>query len=543
MEEFNNNAVEKVENAVNNSDSTKNTTKTHDNRDSLEVLRERRRIEKAKAYAIRLREKSKIKEQKLLNEREQNKRAHQLRSQELRAKKEEREQKAMDKRRNKERNKGRGGYIAAIVTLGISTLILSSVLTFTLLMPTKSDNTLEASYQRNFYDAVEHVNNIDLNLSKALATKDSKSMQVYLVDLVVNSELAENDLSALPLHDENKFYTTKLINQIGDYSKHLNKKLISGESLTESDRETLLRLYNANASLKDTLYKTLSNMDKDFSFSEMEEDKGSFLLENFNELQNLSVSYPELIYDGPFSDGLDRREIKGLTGENITEEMAKNEFINIFGAYGLKNVTVSGETEGEVKCYNVYADVKGESLYAQFSIKGGKLILFEYQGSCNKVNYIEESALEKAEDFLSSLGLSNMKAVWSNLSNNVYTFNFAFVDNGVIVYSDLIKVRVCAETGMVIGIEASTYYINHTSRSIDLPTLTEEQARDSVLSGIEVEDGRIVLIPVGKESEKLCYEFEGVLDNQTFYIYIDAKTGRQVEMFKVIENSDGKLLA
>lgn len=543
MEEIKNNAVEKVENVINNKQVSVNSTPKETKAENVATLREQRKIEKAKAYAIRLRERARIKEQKLLNEREESKRAHQLKSQELRARREERERKAIERRKDKERNKGRGGYLAAIITLGIATLILSSVLTFTLLMPTESDNTLEASYQRNFHDAVEHVNNIDLNLAKTLATKDSKTLQVYLVDLAINSELAENDLGALPLHDENKFYTTKLINQIGDFSKHLNKKLIEGEELSKNDRETLLRLYNANASLKDTLYKTLSNMDEDFSFSEMEEDKGNFLLENFNELQNLSVAYPELIYDGPFSDGANNREVKGLKGSDITEEMAKDEFINVFGSYGLKDVTVSGESNGLINCYNVYAEVNGENLYAEFSKTSGNLIMFEYQGSCNKVNYIEESALEKAEEFLFSLGLTNMKAVWSNLSSNVYTFNFAYEDNGIIVYSDLIKVRVCAETGMVIGIEASTYYTNHTVRSIGSPTISEESAKSYLIDGLEIENGRLVLIPIGSNSEKLCYEFEGNMDNQTYYIYIDATNGHQVEMFKVIESSDGKLLA
>ena len=48
--------------------------------------------------------------------------------------------------------------------------------------------------------------------------------------------------------------------------------------------------------------------------------------------------------------------------------------------------------------------------------------------------------------------------VWINLSNNVYTINFASEVGGVIIYSDLVKVRVCAETEMIIGMEANSYY-------------------------------------------------------------------------------------
>ena len=53
---------------------------------------------------------------------------------------------------------------------------------------------------------------------------------------------------------------------------------------------------------------------------------------------------------------------------------------------------------------------------------------------------------------------------------------------------------------------------------------------------------RLAVVPIGNTSEKLCYEFAGEYDNSTFYVYIDAKSGKQVEMFKVIESTEGELL-
>ena len=545
MEESKNNAIEKVENAISGENEKRNdeTSSVDKKGESLSSLREQRRIEKAKASALRFRERTRLKEQKLLKEKEESERAHRLKAQMIKAKKEEREKRALERRKRKDKNAGKGGYIAAIISLGIATLILSSVLTFTFLMPTESDNQLEASYQRSFYDTVEQVNNMDLNLSKTLATKDVSSIQGYLMDLAINSELAENNIQQLPLKDENKYYTAKLINQIGDFAKYLNKKLANGEKLSSEDLSSLRSLYNANLSLKDTLYKSLSNMDKDFTFSSLENESDNFFLQNLGELQNLSVEYPELIYDGPFSDGVDRKEIKGLSLTEINEAEAQDEFVKIFGEYGLSNVSIVGQTQGAIECYNVSAEVNGDNLFAQISKRGGKLIMFEYSGSCMDVNYLEESAKEQAEEFLSSLSLTNMKAVWSNLDNNVYTFNFAYDKDGVIVYSDLIKVRVCAETKMVIGLEATSYYTNHTERLIPSPKISEDKAKEYVSEELIVGTGRLSLIPVGTSSEKLCYEFEGEKDGQIFYVYIDAISGKQIEMFKVIESSEGKLLA
>ncbi|MBQ7349021.1 MAG: germination protein YpeB [Clostridia bacterium] len=578
MEKKKNNAVEKAEKVVESNQkksqsNKKSTAKKSVNkekkkqerllkRQELKAQREKIKAEKEKALAEKRVEMARVNAQKkaekqkakaaALRERNRRKEEKEKRRQELKEQRQarvmadkrvKREQKSRNRQKNKERNKGVGGWIAAVISLGIATLVLASVLTFTFLMPSVQDNLLEANYQKSFYDTVEQVDNIDLNLSKAIATADSGAMQQYLVDTAINSELAENDLQQLPLQDESKYYTTKLINQIGDYAKYLNKKIINGEELTESDYQGLTQLYRANQTLKENLQKMVGGMGNDYSFSSMiDGGKSNLVIEGFSELQNLSVQYPELIYDGPFSDGLTEREIKGLKGEEIDSASAREEFAKIFANYNVEKVQSTGEATAQIECFNVQGEVNGELLYAQISKKGGKLIMFSYAGSCNLVRCDADTATEKAQEFLSSLGIEDMKPVWINLSNNLYTINFAYEKDGVIVYSDLIKVRVCAETEMVIGFEARSYYTNHVERVIATPALSKAQAEDKLSKNIEVDSIRLAVVPIGQSSEKLCYEIAGEYDGSTYYIYIDAISGKQVEMFKVIESTEGTLL-
>lgn len=586
MEEKKNNAVEKVENAIVNKggqDKKKNKVKNskaktikqkkQDKRNAKKEKRERERAErekiraekrvelarikahkkaeKEKAKATALREKNrrkaelKAKKEQLKAERQARKEARksQTKKQKLANKRAEKEQRAKDRQKNKQRNKGVGGWLAAVISLGVATLVLASALTFTFLMPTKTDVMLESTYRKSFYDVVEQVDNIDLNLSKALASLDKGAMQVYLVDTAINSELAENDIQQLPLQDESKFYTTKLINQIGDFAKYLNKKIIQGENLSKQDYEGLNQLYLANRTLKESLSNTVKGMGNDYNLlTLLSGGEGNLIIDNFNQLQNLSVKYPELIYDGPFSDGLTEREVKGLSGEDITDADAKQIFTKIFAEYSLENVKNVGVTSGKMETFNVQGEIDGEILFAQISKKGGKLIAFSYAGSCKSVKIKEDSAIDNAEAFLDKLSISQMKPVWINLSNNLYTINFASTSNGVIIYPDLIKVRVCAQTGKVIGIEATTYYVNHTEREIGSPVLSSEQAQEKVNENIEIDSTRLAVVPVGAKTEKLCYEISGVFNDSMYYVYIDAVTGRQVEMFKVIQSTEGALL-
>ncbi|MBR2871354.1 MAG: germination protein YpeB [Clostridia bacterium] len=459
------------------------------------------------------------------------------------AKKQLKEQKEKNRSRRKDNRRGYGGWLAAVICLGISTIALATALTLTFLMPQEADLAMESVYSKSFYDTVEQVDNIDLNLSKVLASKDEGAIQTYLLDVAVNSELAESDLNQLPLQDESKFYTTKLINQIGDYAKYLNKKLINGQGISIEDRQNLLALYNANAELKQMLQNTMTKMPGDFSFSSLSEGgNGNLVIKNFNDLQNLSVEYPELIYDGPFSDGIDRVEVKGIKGREISRAEAQEVFMSLFNDYGIEKVQMVGETTANIPTYNIQAEKDGESIYAQISKQEGRLIMFAYAGSCNGVNYQREDAIESAQEFFEKMQVKGMKPVWVNLSNNVYTINFAYEQKDVIMYSDLIKVRVCAETNMVIGLEGSSYWTNHTNRVVQNPLLSSYQAKEKVSSDIAVESSRLCVVPVGNSAEKLCYEFYGQFNDSDYYVYIDAMTGRQVEMFKVIESTEGTLL-
>ena len=380
-------------------------------------------------------------------------------------------------------------------------------------------------------------------MSKALVSLDERAISGYLVDVAVESELAERDFGDLPLQDESKFYTTKLINQIGDFSKYLNKKITMGEGISKSDYQTLETLYQGNLTLKKALDGMINGMEKDYSFSNMEKaNNQDVVLSGFNDLQNLSVSYPELIYDGPFSDGRDNIEPKALKGSEISEEHAKEIFLSIFANNSLEKVTSAGAVEGSIPCFNVTAEIDGELAFAQISKVGGKLLLYSYSGSCKEVNYQDDHAVETANKFLKTLEINDMKPVWINLSNNVYVINYAYCVNGVIFYPDIVKVRVCAETNEVIGFEGVGYYSNHTERQLAKPSISKTQAKEKIKTDMEIETSRLAVIPIGQSAEMLCYEFSGKINGATYYVYIDAKTGRQAELFKVVENTEGTLL-
>ena len=449
------------------------------------------------------------------------------------------EEKARKRRKRKPtgftRLKGAVGVLAvslAVVTAGF--FVRTSV-------PTESDMMLDAAYRRSLYDAVEQVGSMDLNLSKALSTSDYPALSGYLFDVAIESELLESDLHALPIKEENKVNSAKLVNQIGDFSKSLEKKIVRGETPTDGDYKTLGELYKRNKKLKDALYSAANNAGANYEFDIDAGENDGFLSE-FSTLENVSAEYPELIYDGPFSDGTVNREIKGLKKEKITEKAAVSKLKKLFNGYRLRDLKVERSGNETIPSFIITAKVKNDVLLCEIAEYGGDLLNLSRAGSCGAENYDRAGIEELAEKFLNKLGIENIKAVWYSYFNGAYTINYAKEENGTVIYPDMIKIKLCAETGDVIGFEGSSYYKNHTERTIENPTISQEEARKKVHGGIEIESVRLAVIPKGEKSETLCYEFSGEKENETYFVYINAETGAQEEMFKVIDTDEGTLL-
>lgn len=470
----------------------------------------------------------------------------QKRLEKLDEKREKRRLRQVERNERRKRNKGVGGWITAVVSLSAISVILASLLMMTVFTPFDGTMAYDVQARRNFYDLVECVDSIDVNLSKLIVSNDSEEQQRLLSEIRVQSTLATDNLTMLCLQDETKYNTTKFINQVSDFSKSLNYKLIEGKSITMVDKETLNVIYEVNSYLKKELDELSSKIDEKFSFKSLFEGKtDNLIISKFTEMESNIVTYPTLIYDGAFSDNVNNDKAKGL--ENLSEisKMEAEQVVkSSFASYNLKEITLVGETTGvAIETYNFEAVTEdGTKFDASVSKKGGKIIEFDHYKDCSSNNYDVNSCEEIAVKFLEKLGLKNMKAVWRSQSEYTLTFNFASMVDGVICYSDLIKINVCRERGSVSGMEAKTYYSNHTSRKIDKVAISLEQATKKVSQEIKIETTRLAIIPKGNDGEVLAYEFSGKRNDDLYYIYIDAISGKEVNIFKVISTSEGVLL-
>ena len=468
------------------------------------------------------------------------------RTQKAEERKQKREMRAQERREKREKSRGIGGWLAAVISLGCAVLVLGGLLTYTIFTPMDEYLAVSTKEQQSFYDLVGYVDAIDVNLSKLVVSKDDEKRQKLLGDIRVQSSLATESISSLSIKDEDKFYTTKFINQINDFSKYLSEKLIDGEKLTADDINTLKDMYEVNNSLRLSLSELASKLDENYDFKSLFEGKESdVIISKFKELESNAVDYPHMIYDGAFSDGTTNKTANYINGlEEVTKLQAEEAFKKYFSDYNLKSVELIGETVGEViQTYNFEGvDDEDVLISAQITKKGGKLVEFNYFKECNDDKISIDKSIEIANNFLEKVGYKSIKAVWTADSGNVITINYASTVNGVICYPDLIKVNVCRERGIVSGMEASSYIYNHVDRKIGQASVSLSDAKAKVSNEINVQTSRLAVIPKGQGKEVLAYEFTGLSNGSTYYVYIDAISGKEVDIFKVIETTEGLLL-
>lgn len=492
----------------------------------------RDRLAREREEKIRLRrEKAEIRA-RLISQKRENKRI---------LKQQKREQRAAD--RTQKRSRGIGGWLAAVISLGCSTLLLATLFTFNALYMSGSKNLLNGTYERAYYELAGCVDNIDVNLGKLAVSATPRQQQKILTDIIVQSELAESELQTLPLEDSSKYSTGKYINQLGDFSKSLSYKLADGGEITAEDREILAELSRRNSNLQQALTKISAEMGKNFKFTSLlKPEEDNVITTNMNELENNSLQYPKMIYDGPFSDGLERRTPRGLEGTELTRKEALESFKSIFSEYAVKDAEVVNESDGDIPTYNIEAkNEDGSLMYAQISKQGGRPVMFHCYEPCDKDVFTLEECREVAEVFVKKAGFEGMKPVWQTASRAVAQFNFAYEQNGVVCYPDLVKVNVCMERGIVSAVEAESYFLNHTERTLPAAAISPEAARQKAEGLIEVRSVRTALVPVGS-GEKLAYEIFGTSGGSQYFVYVDAQTGREIEIFKVIESTEGMLL-
>ena len=438
---------------------------------------------------------------------------------------------------------GFGGWLAAVISLGVVTLALGSMLTYGWINMDGMTADMATIHTESMYELNSIVDNLDTNLAKARVANTRNEQVKLLSNVAIESEMAETLLERMPVDTQFTQNVTSFVNKMGDSAQSMLYSVASGKKLTDSQIATIEHMYKTNLQLKQSINELTANCTGKEMLKAMRGKKDNLMITSFGEMENNVVETPKEIHDGPFAENIKKVSAKNLAGlEEITCAQAEKLAAKYFESYKVSDVKCTGEVTAEsLTCYNVTMQTKDGEMSAQLSKQGGKVVEFNSYKDCNDKNFSVERCVDIAQDFLKALGFKNMKAVWTSENGTTCNLNFAYEQNGVVIYPDMVKVKVCEERGIVTGMEGLAYVLNHTQRELGSAKISKSEAKAVLNGGFEAEGSRLCLIPVDG-GEVLCYEFYGTYGGNDYYIYVDAATGNEVEVFTVIGTAQGKAL-
>ena len=412
--------------------------------------------------------------------------------------------------------------------------------------------TSENSYNMAFYELVDYVQNVETYLAKSLISSTSEHGAETLTNLWREANLAQSYLARLPIESQELENTERFLNQVSDYSYSLSRKNIYNEDLTDEDLKNLKELHSYSVELQNTLNQLSEDLNTGrFSWGELTK-KGTVAFaqqvdniskESFSNLEENFHEYSGLIYDGAFSEHLTNNERRSLTGDDIDEERAKQVAEDFVGKDNIKEISNLGFSENAtIPVYDFSITNNGdETVNISVSKKGGHVVYMNTNRDVNSEIISQEEADNKGKEYLTAKGFENMRETYYLKQEGIVTINYAATQNDVVMYPDLIKVKVALDNGEILGIETTGYLNNHTQRDVSNIKITKEEAKKSLNKDLQIESEGLAVIPTEWQSEILCYEFKGKVEDREFLVYINADNGREEDILIITNTPNGTL--
>lgn len=450
---------------------------------------------------------------------------------------------------------------------------------------------LEAERQRNFQELAGHVQSIQSILGKGLAAGSVRQNMLYMGEAHRLTSLATANFMSLPLPGPLSASTGKFLNQVGDFAHSVARNEAAGRTMDATQRAEMARLQKSAADLAASLQQIGRQAARDGfrwttpapRFAQIFTMRGwrapltgsgtpaqdqspkSLLPGGMQEIGPQMDRMPVLIYDGPFSDHLENRQPQ-MGGPALDEEAARRAALSfvpqaegytvvqaverngIPPTFSFRMATgqearAPGAAPGRTPASAQRAATPPYSAVVDVTRAGGHLVSFVNARPAGQPTLSLEQARDIGRRYLDEHGFPNMVATFGEATDGFAIVQYALRHRGVTVYPDQIKVRVALDNGEVVAVDSRQYVMSHRNRDgMEAPAVSREQAARAVNEQLQVERVALTIIPTETgDNEVLAYEFLGYLGEETYLVYVNAKTGEEERILQLLTTPNGTL--
>lgn len=418
----------------------------------------------------------------------------------------------------------------------------------------------ENQNQRAFRDLASQLDQLETDLAKGQVASTANQKVLYLSQAGSHSEAATKDLAQIPAEEAGLSYVGQFVNQVGDFSRNGAQKVAIGTNLTSEEEKTLADLHERVLSMNRKVQELLVRVDTENlawtdrpatvrqrlgftktqvaeAAAEGQEVQPSSVRAGLEQLNASLQKLPPFSYTGEFATR-SVAEPLGLPKDEVNKDQAlekAKDFLTKVGSPGV-NLEFAGVSSGPL---GGYLWRQGD-ISLTVSKRGGVVTEFWDQRSLQERTLTVEQAKSKALTTLKSLGWSLVPTSVEDYGGYIRLEVIAEKDK-VRYYPDKVRLTVALDNGQITAYDATPYWSYHHPRKLTAK-ISADKAKEKLRSGFEIKETGLAVIPVLGNREVLAYEFRGTYQGEEYLVYVNAESGLEEKIQRIIKTPRGEYL-
>lgn len=418
----------------------------------------------------------------------------------------------------------------------------------------------ENNNHRALTDFASHLDQLETDMAKGNVASSPTQKILYLSQVSSKSDAALKDFSQIPADQAGLSYVGKFLTQSGDFARTLTQRIAGGGTISAEEEKTLSAMHEQLVPVNQKVQDIMTRMDTEnlvwidpapsirqrlgFGGTQIAEAAADgsevpskSVRSGLDQLDASLQKLPPFSYTGEYATRVVPKPL-GLPSGNVTRDQAQGVARDFLNKVGYANATpeFAGESQGALGGYMW----KYKEADLEVSHQGGVVTLYRDQRSIEPRKMSMEEVTSKAKTILQSLGWQLVLTSSEDYGSYVQ-FDAVVEKDGVRIYPDKVRLMIALDNGQLVGLDAAPYYAFHHLRTFPAK-ITLNQAVRKLRPNFQVQESRLAVIAKSGNQEVYSYEFRGRYQGEEYLVYLNASTGAEEKIQRIIKTPRGEYL-
>jgi hypothetical protein len=418
----------------------------------------------------------------------------------------------------------------------------------------------ENNSHRALTDFASHLDQLETDLAKGDVASNPTQKVLYFSKVSSISNAALKDFAQIPAEQTGLSYIGQFLVQAGDFSQTLTQRIAGGGKVSEEEEKMLRDMHERLIPVNQKVQDLIVRMDTDNivwtdptptirqrlglggtqiaeAAADGSEAPAKSVRSGLDQLDASLQKLPPFSYTGEYATRVVPKPL-GLPTGNVTKDQAQVTARDFLSKVGYTNITpeFAGDSQGDLGGYTW----KYKEAYLEVSQQGGVVTFYRDQRSIEPRTLSQEIAVSKAKMIMQALGWQMVLTSSEDFGAYVQ-FDFVAEQEGVRIYPDKVRLMIALDNGQLVGFDAVPYYAFHHSRVFPAK-ITLDQAVRKLRPDFQVSESRLAVITKSGNQEAYCYEFRGQYQGEEYLLYLNAATGAEEKIQRILKTPRGEFL-